>query len=228
MARRRTPAPKQRTQTYANQLVLMARAPRLGAVKSRLARDIGWVAATRFHGTATRSLGLRLGAARGWRTRLAITPDGLRNAAFGTLAHLPRMAQGRGDLGARMQRIMTALPPGPVVIVGTDIPEIRPGHIARAFRLLGGKDAVFGPAEDGGYWLVGLRRVPRVRVIFGGVRWSTEKALDDTMRNLPRATIGFARTMSDVDDKKSHRRLARAGGRVVLPPWWRAGDQRSS
>ena len=57
-----------------------------------------------------------------------------------------------------IQRILDALPPGPVVIIGSDVPGIRPHHIATAFRALGGSDAVLGPAIDGGYWLIGLKR----------------------------------------------------------------------
>jgi len=57
-----------------------------------------------------------------------------------------------------MQRLFERLPPGPVIIIGSDIPAIRAGHIAEAFKLIGRGDAVFGNATDGGYWLVGLRR----------------------------------------------------------------------
>src|SRR3546814_16124850 len=83
-----------------------------------------------------------------------------------------------------MDRVMRVLPPGPAVIIGTDIPDIRPRHAAAAFRALGRHDAVFGPAADGGYWLVGLRRRPTIPRAFDGVRWSTEHALADTRANL--------------------------------------------
>jgi glycosyltransferase A (GT-A) superfamily protein (DUF2064 family) len=103
-----------------------------------------------------------------------------------------------------------------VVIIGTDIPGIAPAHIARAFRLLGGNDAVFGPATDGGYWLVGLRRRPRLLHPFARVRWSGPHALADTLANLQGRTTTFAATLADVDDAASLRANA-AFGRRVLP-----------
>ena len=128
------------------------------------------------------------------------------------------LPQGQGDLGVRLQRIFDGLPPGPVVFIGTDIPEIRASHLAHAFRQLGKHDAVLGPATDGGYWLVGLRRSPRIRSIFTGVRWSSAHTLDDTLANLDDASVALLEPLEDVDDRESHRRLADAGGRVVLSP----------
>ena len=114
---------------------------------------------------------------------------------------IPRLGQGDGDLGERMARIMASLPPGPVVIVGADIPEISRGAIWRAFRGLGSADAVFGPATDGGYWLVGLKRRPALPEIFHDVRWSTADALADTRANLPPGRQAAAvDTLNDVDD----------------------------
>ena len=82
---------------------------------------------------------------------------------------------------------------------GSDIPAMRPAHIAQAFKLLGSADAVFGRAPDGGYWLVGLRRVPRVLKPFADVRWSGPNTLADTLANLAGKRVAFAATLSDVD-----------------------------
>ena len=81
-----------------------------------------------------------------WCTLLAVTPD---NAIWSPCwpAGVVRAAQGPGDVGARMGRLMAAMPPGPVVIVGSDIPALRPCHVAAAFRALGNHDAVLGPAR---------------------------------------------------------------------------------
>jgi len=58
-----------------------------------------------------------------------------------------------------MARALTGRPPGPVVLIGSDIPGIEPHHVMAAFRaLLECCDLVFGPAEDGGYWLIGYPR----------------------------------------------------------------------
>ncbi len=143
----------------------MAKVPVAGAVKTRLAREIGVAEATRFARVAATALLGRIGGDPRWQTIVAVAPDA--GVASRCWPHrLARMRQGGGDLGARMQRIFDRLPPGPVLIVGTDVPGITPAHIAQAFRLLGRHDAVFGPAADGGYWLVGLKRRPRVLPIF--------------------------------------------------------------
>ena len=105
----------------------------------------------------------------------------------------------------------------PLLIVGTDVPGIRPAHIAEAFRLLGRHDAVLGPATDGGYWLVGLRRRPRVLRPFANVRWSSPHALADTLANLEGRTVAFVATLSDVDSASDLRLNAASLGRRVLP-----------
>ncbi len=182
-------------------LVVMARAPRLGAVKRRLARDLGDLAAWRFYQMTAGRLLRVLCADPRWRIWLALTPDRAASVRRGlwpaTCACVP---QGPGDLGARMGRLLRTLPPGPVVIVGSDIPDLRPVHVARAFRLLGRHDWVFGPAADGGYWLIGARRrrAPP-RETFANVRWSSAHALADTLANLKGARIGFLEALADVD-----------------------------
>ena len=188
-------------------LVVFAKAPRLGRVKTRLAADIGAVAAWGFYRqTLSRVIG-KLAGDRRWRCWLAVTPDGA--------VHLRRtwpegcwlIGQGGGDLGDRMGRVARALPPGPAVIVGADVPGIRPLHVAEAFKALGRHDAVFGPARDGGYWLVGLKRRPRYRDIFGGVRWSTETALADTVANLGHGqTHALLETLDDIDGGEAYGR----------------------
>ena len=70
-------------------------------------------------------------------------------------------------------------------------------------------DLVFGPAEDGGFWLIGARRCPCLPPLFGAVRWSGQHALADVLANLPaRVSVGFAARLADVDDGASLRRLA--------------------
>lgn len=180
-------------------LVIFAKAPRMGRVKTRLARDIGTVAAWGFFRFALTRLLSRVGRDPRWRTIVAVAPDVAVNAPIWPSSVMTR-PQGLGDLGDRMQRTFDTLPPGPVVIVGADVPGIRPHHIARAFDALGAHDAVFGTADDGGYWLVGLRRRPRIPRIFKDVRWSSPHALADTVANLQGAKIAYLESLIDVDD----------------------------
>ncbi len=181
-------------------LVVMARAPRLGAVKRRLARDLGDLAAWRFYRMTAGRLLRDLSADPRWRTWLALTPDRAARGGRGLWpARCTCVSQGPGDLGARMGRLLRTLPPGPVVIVGSDIPDLRPTHVARAFRLLGDHDWVFGPAGDGGYWLLGARRRRPPRETFAHVRWSSAHALADTLANLKGARIATLEALIDID-----------------------------
>lgn len=195
----------------------MAKAPVAGRVKTRLAQTVGVGAATRFARQATQALLQRVGGDARWQTTLAIAPDAALGAHIWPPA-VARIGQGGGDLGQRMQRIMDRVGPGPVVIIGTDVPAITPGLIATAFHLLGRNDAVLGPAVDGGYWLVGLRRRPRVPRAFDAVRWSTAHALADTMANLKVLRIGRMPTLADVDDAAALADAAALIGRRVLAP----------
>lgn len=191
--------------SIAQHLVVFARAPRLGAVKRRLAADIGDVAAWQFYWRTLAHVLRRVAPDPRWRSWLAVTPDRFASAAglWPLARHGPPrlIPQGAGDLGQRMARPLADLPPGPVVIVGCDIPALNRAHVARAFAALGNHDAVFGPAEDGGYWLVGARRRPRVPDLFGGVRWSSEHALADTRANLaPSQSVALIDVLRDIDD----------------------------
>jgi hypothetical protein len=180
-------------------LVIMLKEPRPGRVKTRLGQGIGMVAAAWWFRHQTARL-LREMDDPHWQVILAVAPDaeGLRSRVWP--AHLPRIAQGSGNLGHRMARLMRGLPAGPVCIIGGDIPGVRKRHVARAFKALGGHDAVFGPAPDGGYWLVGLKRTRAIPAGFlQGVRWSSDAALAGSMATLPDASIALVDTLRDVD-----------------------------
>ena len=177
----------------------MVKEPRPGRVKTRLGRDLGMTAAAWWFRHQTAALIRRLQDPR-WQIVLAVAPDreGLQSRIWP--AHLSRWPQGRGDLGDRMWRMLRAAPPGPVCVIGADIPGIMPSHINDAFRALGRHDAVFGPAPDGGYWLIGLKRSrPVPPTLFAGVRWSTAHALADTIATLPDHRIAQIATLQDVD-----------------------------
>lgn len=184
----------------ARHLVAFVKDPRLGRVKTRLAKDIGPVAARSFYWQTTRRMLRELHGAGRWRRWLAITPDAAVDARRVWPPGWRRIGQGPGGLGERMGRIMRDLPEGAAVIVGSDIPDIRARHVHQAFRALGDHDAVFGPSADGGYWLVGLRRCPRIFEIFQGVRWSSPFALEDTRAHLGSRRVALLETLDDIDD----------------------------
>jgi hypothetical protein len=194
-------------------LVLFVRAPQFGSGKRRLARDIGDVAALRFERAMIALLSRRLAKDRRWRLRISVTPDKHRRRASYWHRGVEAVGQGSGDLGIRMRRALEICRPGPVVLVGADIPALDAGHVAAAFRLLGRHDLVFGPAEDGGFWLVGARHPRRLPFLFERVRWSGPDALADTLAGLPRRiNVGYADRLEDVDDRDAYRRLRPSRG----------------
>ncbi|MEO1312308.1 MAG: TIGR04282 family arsenosugar biosynthesis glycosyltransferase [Pseudomonadota bacterium] len=181
-------------------LIIMLKEPRPGRVKTRLGREIGMTTAAWWFRHQAQALLRRLGPDPRWTTVLAVSPD---HAGLTSRCWPPRFArvpQGSGDLGMRMAHLLRSAPPGPALIIGADIPGIRARHITRAFALLGAHDAVLGPAPDGGYWCVGLRRTAAVPTrLFSGVRWSTETALDDTLVSLGPARVALTDCLADVD-----------------------------
>ncbi len=193
-------------------LVVFAKAPRRGRVKRRLAAGIGEAAALAFYRQTLAALLHRVGRDRRWQTWIAVTPDCAATERGPWPPENARLAQGDGDLGARMARAFAAPESGRVAIVGSDIPDIRPRHVARAFAALDTHDAVFGPAGDGGYWLVGLRRPAGAAEVFRNVRWSSEHALSDTLANLgPNRTAAFLELLDDIDDQAAYLRWRHRG-----------------
>lgn len=192
-------------------LVVMAKLPSAGRVKTRLARQIGIAEALRVYRTVLNRTLRDLSADPRWQTWVAVSPDTAVHSPIWPDVNL--IGQGGGDLGQRMQRVFDVLPAGPTVIVGSDVPGIRRADIADAFAALGSRDAVFGPAGDGGYWLVGQRRHPRVLTMFANVRWSSEHALEDTLANSKCAA--FIRQIDDLDTVEDYRRWRKGVKRIA-------------
>lgn len=190
-------------------LVVMLKEPVAGRVKTRLGRDIGMTQAAWWFRHQTRALLRRLDDPR-WHLWLAVSPDRAGMQSRFWPAHLPKLPQGAGSLGDRMARQFRILPHGPVCVIGGDIPGVQAQHIERAFRALGSHDAVFGPATDGGYWLVGMKRVKAIPTgMFDGVRWSTEHALSDSFASLGGVRVALTDPLQDVDTIEDLKALSR-------------------
>jgi len=182
------------------QLLIFAKEPRIGRVKTRLARELGRVSAWRFYRHMIYTMPRRLQGKGPWETMMAVSPDGAKARCF-PYQKIKRIPQGQGDLGDRMLTPAFHLPAGPFVVIGTDIPDIQPAHIRQAFKMLGRHDVVFGRGNDGGFWLVGLKRHSILAHPYQKVRWSHPETLNDCLKNLTRYKVGFLEELADVDTK---------------------------
>ncbi len=179
-------------------LIVMAKAPRLGLGKSRLAQGVGRAEAWRIN-RRLNALTLRVATDPRWRLLLCVTPD--RSAAL----HLPgvwpravaRSRQGRGDLGSRMARALA--PQRAVAMIGTDCPQLTRAHIAGAFRALRRRRFAIGPSEDGGFWIIAARCGGDAARAMTPVRWSTRFAAADVIANLGAENVALLATLRDVD-----------------------------
>jgi rSAM/selenodomain-associated transferase 1 len=187
-------------------LVVFAKEPVPGRVKTRLAAAIGatdaarayreLTAVTLAHAVAARTAGI-VAAIELWCASDAEAPYFRQVAAT---AGAQRRVQVGDDLGARMAHaiadVLTRCPR--VLLIGTDCPVLDGPVLAAAAEILDDFDAVLGPAEDGGYVLVGATRP----LVFRDVRWSSPHALADTMAGFARAGLRVATThmLWDVDE----------------------------
>lgn len=199
-------------------LLVFAKAPRPGKVKTRLARAWGAAAAAQAYRRLGRQVVEQLAGAPA-RTIVCFDPPGSEGEirtwldARGANAF---MAQGGGDLGDRMSRTTgAAFAQGAraVVVVGTDAPAVGADTVALALDALRCAEVVIGPSSDGGYYLIGLK-APQP-ALFSGMRWSTEHVFRDTTRRC--AELGLRVTClpveADIDGPEDvSPELARAWG----------------
>jgi len=176
-------------------LVVFAREPVAGRVKTRLARKIGEGAALALYRAFLEDVvALTEGVAERRLLRVAGDPE--------SLAALPiaRAPQEGADLGARMDHaIRASLGEGPVAIIGSDSPTLPRELLVEAFARLQKHDVVLGPSADGGYWLIGARvAVPE---LFGGIAWGTPEVLPETLRRLSGRSHSMLPSWYDVDEE---------------------------
>ncbi len=184
-------------------VVVTARYPQLGEVKSRLAADMGHEAALAVYRKLLH------------RCLAAVAEIDATRYIFFTGTHDPEThehasqlgfrceLQCEGDIGQRMANAFAKVweqhPTAHVILVGTDVPDLSPAILNRAFDQLTSADAVLGPASDGGYYLIGLRSAEPT--IFTDMEWSTDKVAVDTLERLKQAskTVACVDELHDID-----------------------------
>jgi rSAM/selenodomain-associated transferase 1 len=183
-----------------NAVIIFAKSPRVEDVKTRLAGRLSRDERLGLYRSLLENTVEKLRRVPGADTFISYTPpeDGDYFEGFG----LRTFPQAEGDLGVKMHAALSrVLGEGyeKAVLVGVDIPGLSAAVIGRAFGLLEGSDVVFGPATDGGYYLVGLKRP--AREVFAGIEWSTATTLERSVEKALAAGLGvaYADTLSDID-----------------------------
>lgn len=178
-------------------LFIFAKAPLMGKAKTRLAVGVGVVHAQRIYRAMCAKI-LRECTDPRWETVLYVTPDDKTSHTYGGLwpEHMHRVGQNGGGLTERLARMFNIK--GRMIAIGTDTPDVKRRDIADAFKLLRSQDAVFGPAEDGGFWLIGMNG-PVGTDVFENVRWSHPDTLADMEANIE-GQVARLHTLTDVDD----------------------------
>ncbi len=176
-------------------IVVFAKAPRPGFVKTRLGLEPG--EAARLHETFVRDA---LALARAASQHVELHTD-VETKAWSDI-DVPRRLQVQGDLGARMRAALPAL------ILGSDAPSLPRSHLRQLIAMPG--DVVLGPAEDGGYWAILARRTHER--MFEGVEWSTARTREQTIIACRACglTVSLGPAWFDVDEPDDLRRLASA------------------
>ena len=178
------PTPQANADLHRVQVAVLAKAPVAGLAKTRLIPALGAAGAARLQRQLTRQTLAKAQAAGLGPLTLWCAPDAQHRffRALQQRCGLSCRDQPAGDLGQRMHAAFCATEPaGPLLLIGTDCPPLRPAHLRQAAAaLLQGDDAVFIPAEDGGYVLVGLRQPQPV--LFEQMTWSTDQVMADARR----------------------------------------------
>ena len=182
-------------------IIVFARAPVPGQAKTRLVPRLGEWRAAQLHARLTRHAVRTALAARCGPVELHATR---RHRLFRGLGVALRVQKGK-DLGERMYRAL-AKARRPAILIGTDCPMLTPADLRRALRWLqGGCDVVLAPAQDGGYALIGARRVSPA--MFEGIEWGGERVYDETRARLSGYRWRALRRVWDVDRPEDLDRL---------------------
>ena len=173
-------------------VTLFAKYPRAGEVNTRLIPALGADGAAALHRRLTeRTLDTARASGLPVEVRFAGAP---REDFAAWLGDMALVAQGEGDLGARLSRVEA-----PAILLGADVPDLSSSHLRAAAEVLAKVPVAIGPAEDGGYYLLGFREP--VNFLFENMAWGTGDVLAETRRRLEERGIAYQllETLSDCD-----------------------------
>jgi rSAM/selenodomain-associated transferase 1 len=192
-----------------NLIIVFAKNPELGTCKTRLAKSIGDEKALEVYKELIVHTARTLSQVKA--SRVVFYSEKIETHDFWDDALFQKQVQSKGHLGQKMQAAFEwgfAQGYTKICIVGSDLFELEVSDIEEAFRQLQQNDIVFGPANDGGYYLMGMAQL--YKNAFLDKAWSTSSVLQQTIEDLSDLTIAFLNTKTDIDtveDLAKHREL---------------------
>ena len=183
-----------------NALIIIAKYPEAGRVKTRLKGHLPDEKILDLYRHLLETTIQKLRAVPGTDTFIAYAPE-TAEKYFGKF-NVNLIPLHEGDLGIRMYSAFKEVFHAgyeKASLVGADIPELSQTIILKSFDVLSACDLVYGPAKDGGYYLVGMRKL--IKDVFEDVPWSTDRTLERSIEQAKRAgfSTGFIETLSDID-----------------------------
>ena len=180
-------------------LMVFVRNPQLGTVKTRLATTVGdkvaleiYIELMRHTAEVTHKVSA---------DKKVFYSEKIEQHDVWTEMNFSKVLQTKGTLGQRMENAFrTAFEKGykKVLIVGSDLYSLKTSHIEKALHQLDKKEVVIGPAQDGGYYLLGLKK--NLPALFCNKSWGTSTVLKETLNDLKLKSIFLMETLNDIDN----------------------------
>lgn len=185
-----------------NVLIIFVKYPEPGKVKTRIARELGDERAAKIYSHMAGTIIKEVSSSDCYRSVIFFDPPEREKEIKGWIGSGSFIPQRGNTLGERISNAFGAVfsrGADKAVIIGTDCPDVSQETVEDAFGSLAEKDAVLGPAEDGGYYLLGLRS--HAPEIFRDIDWSTDRVLDQSIKriNERRLSLKLLETLTDID-----------------------------
>lgn len=181
-------------------LIIFARRPEISIGKSRLKNKIGKSLGANFYYRNLLRTIIKIKTDKRINLKLCVSPDNaLLNWPKSIFPKIKRIPQGPGDIGEKMWRVLSKNP-NKIIIIGSDILDINSSIILNAWKKLYTSNIVFGPAEDGGFWLIGISESKKIKGLFNNIIWSQNNTLEQVKNNIHISKkISFVKTLKDID-----------------------------
>ena len=181
-----------------NLIIIFARNPKLGKVKTRLAKTIGDFAALETYKILMKHTANVVEKSNA--EKIVFYSEYIDNNDVWAKIKCKKVKQSEGDLGEKMQTAFEyafELGHKKIVIIGSDVYSLKTEHIDSAFTQLETHDVVIGPAHDGGYYLLGLNFI--IPELFEQKKWGTSSVLENTLADLNELNVTLLEPLNDID-----------------------------